>query len=61
MALRNSDAILVPAEAIEYIEKAEQAEGVSLSKFEVVEHFFEWLKTKPTSYQVVFLKEALSE
>ena len=60
MPLRDSDAILIPAEAIAYIEQRETAEG-SLVKFEVVEYFFEWLKQQPKTYQVKFLREALSE
>ena len=41
MSLRSTDAILVNPEAIAYIEDVEKAEGVPLSKFEIIEHFFE--------------------
>lgn len=61
MPLRGTDAILIDPEALEYIEAVEQAEGAPLSKFEIIEYFFEWLKTQPRSYQVKFLREALSE
>lgn len=59
MALRKTDQILIPAEAIEYIEKVESKEG-SLAKFEVVELFFEWLQKQPRADQADFLKKALS-
>ena len=60
MSLRSTDAILVDPNAIAYIEAVEAREG-ELSKFEVIEHFFEWLKTQPRGQQVSFLREALSE
>lgn len=61
MPLRGTDEILIPAEALEYIEKAESAESSRLSKFEVIELFFEWLKDQPSAYQMKFLREALSD
>ena len=61
MSLLGTDAILVDPSAIKYIEEAEAQEGTALSKFEIIEHFFEWLKTQPMPYQMSFLREALSE
>ena len=61
VSLRSTDAILIAPEAIAYIEEMELQEGAALSKFEVVEFFFEWLKTQPRGYQVGFLREAVSE
>lgn len=61
MPLRNTDAILVDPEAIAYIERAEEAERLILSKFEVIEYFFEWLKRQPRGQQIEFIREALSE
>lgn len=57
MALNDTDNILVDPEAIAYIESKE---GSGLAKFEVIELFFEWLKTQPRAKQVEFLREALS-
>ena len=59
--LLGTDAILVSPEAIKYIEQVEKSEGTALSKFEIIEHFFEWLKQQPSPEQVSFLREALSE
>jgi len=42
-----------------YIEQEEAGETAPLSKFEIVELFFEWLKKQPPSYQMSFLKKAL--
>ncbi len=61
MALNDTDAILVDPEAIEYIEKKEKEEGVALSKFQVVEYFFEWLQKQPAAKRLAFLREALNE
>lgn len=61
MSLTDTDAILVDPEAIAYIEKKETEEGVPLSKFQVVEYFFEWLKTQTQARQVEFLREALRD
>ena len=60
MSLRKSDVILIDPEAIAYIEAMEEKEG-PLSKFEIIELFFEWLKTQPRPYQVKFLREALND
>ena len=59
MSLRDTDIILIAPEAIAYIEQEEAGETASLSKFEIVELFFEWLKKQPPSYQMSFLKKAL--
>jgi hypothetical protein len=61
MSLRKTDTILIDSEAIAYIEAAETAEGTPLAKCEIVEYFFDWLKIQPRKYQLLFLKEALSE
>ncbi len=61
MSLNSTDDILLDPEAIDYIEKKEQEEGVSLSKFQVIEYFFEWLKTQSQVKQLTFLREALSD
>ena len=55
MSLRESDKILVDPEAILYIEKIENLEKLPLSKFEIIEHFFDWLKESPKKYQLEFL------
>ncbi len=59
MPLRNTDDILVDPEAIAYIERVQEQQG-DLSKFEIIEYFFEWLKTQPRPQQIQFLREALS-
>ena len=59
MSLRDTDIILIAPEAIAYIEQEEAGETAPLSKFEIVELFFEWLKKQPPSYQMSFLKKAL--
>ena len=59
MALNDTDAILLDPEAIAYIEKKEREVGVPLSKFQVIEFFFEWLKVQPQVKQLEFLREAL--
>lgn len=61
MSLNDTDAILVDPEAIAYIEKKEQEEGVALSKFQIIEFFFEWMKTQSISKQLLFLREALRD
>lgn len=61
MSLTDTDAILVDPEAIAYIEAKETEEGVALSKFQVVEFFFEWLKKQPQAKQLLFLREALRD
>jgi len=61
MPLLGTDEILIPPEALEYIERFELAGGSTLSNFEVIEYFFEWLKDQPPAYQVKFLREAMSE
>ena len=59
MSLTNTDEVLVPPEALEYIEKA--ANGETLFNFEVVEHFFEWLRRQDKQYIVDFLRKALEK
>lgn len=59
MSLTDTDAILIDAIAIEYIENKELEEGVPLSKFQVIEYFFEWLQLQPVVKQMEFLREAL--
>jgi len=59
MPLLGTDVILVDPAAIKYIEQMETS--APLSKFEVIEFFFEWLKAQPRTYQVQFLREALSD
>lgn len=61
MSLIDSDQIMVPPEAIAFIEDRELEEGCSLAKFEIVEYFFEWLKKQPTTFKVMFLKQALKD
>ena len=61
MPLVNTDDILIDPGAITFIEKREEENGIYLSKFEIVEYFFEWLKKQPRPYQVDFIREALSD
>jgi len=61
VSLRGTDAILIAPEAVAYMERIEAVEKSPLSKFEVVELFFDWLKEQPRSYQMEFLREALSD
>ncbi len=61
MPLLGTDEILIDPEALEYIERFEVEGKPTLSKFEVIEYFFEWLKKQTPTYQVKFLREAISE
>ncbi len=58
MSLLKSDEILVPTEALEYIELRG---GPRPLKFEVIEQFFEWLRKQDKDYVVGFLRHALSD
>lgn len=47
------DEVIVPAEAIEFIE---ERCGKDALKFEVIEGFFDWLFTQPTKVQAAVLR-----
>ncbi len=59
MSLTDTDVILIDPDAITYIDEKEKEEGTPLLKFQVIEYFFEWLKTQPATKQMEFLREAL--
>lgn len=61
MSLLDTDTIVIPAEAVAFIERREQREAAPLAKYEVIEFFFEWLRHQAPAYQVAFLRLALSE
>lgn len=61
MSLIATDIIYISPKAITFIEEKEKENGIYLSKFEIIENFFEWLKREPINYQVSFLREALSD
>lgn len=61
MALTDTDTIFIPADAIAYIEQKETAAGVYLSKFEIIEFFFDWIREQPKTTQVDFLRKAISD
>ena len=54
-----ADEFLVDPEAIRYLEDIECKEGLPLSKVEVIEYFFEWLRSQPKDKQYPFLLEVL--
>jgi len=60
MGLRDTDDIIIPYEALEKIEEANDKNGLLLH-FEVIELFFDWLKEQPPEEIVRFLREALSK
>ena len=60
MGLRDTDDVIIPYEALEKIEQADDKSG-PLLHFEVIEVFFEWLKEQPPEVIVGFLREALNK
>ena len=54
-----TDEFLVDPEAIRHLEDIERKEGLPLSKVEIIEYFFEWLRNQPKGKQYPFLLEVL--
>lgn len=61
MGLTETDDILIPLEALEYIEYREKLSKSGLMKFEIIELFFEWLNRQEDEYQIEFLRNALKQ
>lgn len=61
MSLTEDDQVIVPPEAIAFIEDKELEEGCAFIKFEVIEYFFEWLRKQPPTFKAAFLKQALKD
>jgi hypothetical protein len=61
MSLKTTDAFLVPADALAYIELKEEADGLPLAKVEVLEYFFEWLRLQPAVEQISLLRNVLKD